>query len=182
MIETILFVLIGVAMLVAVAFLVRQPAAFRLPESAVTAINLEELTASHCRFLPLLRQTLSTGDEDYLFRRASPQVVREWREARRRVLRQFLSGLYGDFARLNRLARAVSRTAPKLDHLREAELFWMSVRFRVVYFLAVVELKLGLRPVHGFLRLADLVGTLGSGLELATAALARDSGPTAIIS
>ena len=182
MIETIFFAFIGLAILAAVAFLARQPASFRLPESAATAINLEDLTASHCRFLPLLRQTLSAGDEDYLSGRASYHVVREWREARRRVLRQFLSGLYSDFARLNRLARAVARTAPQLDHLHEAELFWMSVRFRAVYSLAVVELSLGHRPVHDFLRLADLVGALGSGLERAATALAEDSGRTAIIS
>ncbi len=65
--------------------------------------------------------------------------------------------------------------APQLDRLREAELFWMSVRFQLLYRFAVTELGLGYRPLNALVRLADMVGDLGSALEKAAAVLAENS-------
>ena len=185
MTETLLFTLLAIGMLAAVGALLRTPTEFRSPSAEQLKISLEELAASHCRFFPQLRQALSPSDEAFLAERASPAVLREWRETRSRVLREFLAGLYDDFARLNRLARAVSRMAPQLDTLREAELFSMDLRFRLLYHLALAELSLGRRPADALPRLADMVGALGSAMEKAASALAAESAldrPTALIS
>ncbi len=184
MIQTLIFILLGVAMLAAVVTLLRDsPAARSL--SAQARINLEDLAAGHCRFFPQLRRALSPANDAFLAQRASPGLLREWREARSRVMREFLAGLYDDFARLNRLAREVSRMAPQLDRLREAELFWTSVRFQLLYRFALTELSLGHRPLNALVRLADMVGDLGSALEKAASLLAENSAvgrPPALIS
>lgn len=175
MIGTILFALIGIGILAAVVILLRQPVAFHPPAAPGASVNLDELTAIHCRYFPQMRQSLLPADEAYLAGRTLPNVLREWRESRRRVTREFLLGLFDDFARLNRMAREVSRLAPQLDNLREAELFWMGVRFRLVYRLALLELSIGRRPVNTLLRLAGMVGGLGSALERAVSALSEES-------
>jgi hypothetical protein len=175
MMATIFFVLVGIAILAVVVILLRRPAAFLPSATPGAPINLEDLAARHCRYFPQLRQSLFPADEAYLTSRVSPGVLREWRESRRRVMRGLLAGLYEDFARLNRMARAVSRVAPQLDNLREAELFWLGLRFRLFYRLALLELGLGHRPVNAYLRLTAMIGGLGSNLERAAAALAEES-------
>jgi len=185
MMATIFFVLLGIVMLAAVVILLRRPAAFLPSEARGAAINLEDLAARHSRYFPQMRQALFPADEAYLTGRASPVVLREWRDSRRRVMRGFLAGLYEDFARLNRMARAVSRVAPQLDNVREAELFWLGLRFRLFYRIALLELNLGHRPVNAYLRLAAMIGGLGSTLERAAAALAEESAvgrPSTLIS
>ena len=175
MIETILFSLIGLALLASVMALLRQPPAFRPRDTPASRINIDEFAAVHCRYFPQVRQALSPADEAYLSGRAASGVLQEWRVARRRVMREFLTGLYDDFARLNQMARAVSRLAPQLDSLHEAQLFWLGLRFQLVYRLALLELNLGKRPVDAFLRLAAMIGGLGSTLERAASALSEDS-------
>jgi len=172
---TIFFVLLGIAMLAAVVVLLRRPPVVFPSPAPGAAIKLEDLAARHSRYFPQMRQALSPADEIYLTGRASPRVLREWREARRRVMRGFLAGLYEDFARLNRMARAVSRVAPQLDNLREAELFWLGMRFRLFYRLALLELNLGYRPVNAYVRLTAMIGGLGNNLERAAAVLAEES-------
>jgi hypothetical protein len=175
MIAVLFFCALGIAMLAAVVALLPTRAASRAREGSASGIDPAELAARHCRYFPQIRQAFSERDEAYLKRRASAVALRDWREARRRVMREFLEGLYDDFVRLNRSARAVSRMAPQLDNLHEAQLFWMGVRFRLVYRLALLELSAGYRPVNDFLRLAEIVGELGSTLERAASALAEDS-------
>lgn len=175
MMETILFVFLGMAMLAAVVALLRRPAAVLPSQVAGAAVNLEELAARHSRYFPQMRQALSPADEAYLTSRASPGVFHEWRDSHRRVMRGFLAGLCEDFERLSRMARAVSRVAPQLDNLREAELFWLGLRFRLFYRLALLELSLGYRPVNSYLRLNAIIGGLGNNLERAAAVLAEES-------
>ncbi len=180
--DTLLFTAFGLAALVAILVMLGRPAAFRLPESAAEKLDLEQLFPVHCRYFPQVRQVLSPSDKAFLRARASPQLVREWREARRRVARDFLSGLFDDFARLNRLARTLARMAPQLDNLREAELFWLSIRFRVIYELARLQLAIGLQPLENLRDLAGLVGGLGSTLEKAVIALSEGSHPQRLTS
>jgi hypothetical protein len=175
MIAVLFFCALGIALLAAVVTLLPPRAASPARVSSSTGIDPAELAARHCRYFPQIRQAFSEKDEVYLKRRASAGVLRDWREARQRVMREFLEGLHDDFVRLNRSARTVSRLAPQLDNLHEAELFWMGVRFRLVYRLALMELSAGHRPVNDFLRLADMVGELGSALQQAASALAEDS-------
>jgi hypothetical protein len=185
MMDTLFFVAVGIAMLVAIAWLLRRPAASRPLAARDGAINPEGLAVLHLRFFPQLRQTLSESDDIYLRERASAGVLRGWRESRRRVMREFLAGLYEDFAQLNHMARAVSRLAPRLDSFREAELFWLGLRFRLIYRLAQLELTLGYRPAKAYLRLTGMLGGLGNALEQAAATLAEESaieGPPALSS
>lgn len=175
MIELFLSTIAGIALLAVVVVLLRRPAALRPSEAPPAEINLEDLSARHCRYFPQVRQAFSEADEVYLRDRASAAVLHDWREARQRVMREFLNGLYDDFTRLNRLSRTVSRMAPQLDNLHEADLFWLGVRFRLVYQVALAELSVGRRPVNDFRRLAEMVGELGSALERTASVLAEGS-------
>ena len=185
--DIVIFALIGMGLMAAAIWLLRPPTHFRAALSPQPGIEraagpLDNPAAGHCRYFPQLRQALSDQDEAYLRGKASSAALREWRKARHRVMRSFLAGLYEDFAQLNRTARAVARMAPHLDHLREAELFWLGLRFRLVYRVAVLELTLGVRPAQQVLQLAEMIGGLGSALERLTSALAENSGASGLTS
>ena len=185
--DIVIFALIGIGLMAAAIWLLRPPSQFRAALSPRTggeraASALDILAANHCRYFPQLRQAFSNHDDAYLRGKASPAALRAWRKARRRAMRNFLAGLYNDFAQLNRTARAVARMAPHLDRLREAELFWLGLRFRLVYRVAVMELTLGVRPAQQVLQLAEMIGGLGSALERLTSALAENSGSSGLTS
>jgi hypothetical protein len=185
--DIVFFALIGIIVLAAAVWLLRPSANFPIAEFTPGATESVEghadaATAGHCRFFPQLRQTLSEDDDRYLQGKASAAALREWRAARRVVMRKFLAGLHDDFARLDRTARAAARLAPHLDHLREAELFWLGLRFRLAYRLAILELSMGYRPTRQVMRLAEMVGGLGTTLGRMTAAIAENSGSSALTS
>src|ERR1700687_559044 len=151
--DIVFFALIGIIFLASAFWLLRPPSDLRPAEfpqgpSETFDRQPEAVTAGHCRFFPQLRQALTDDDDLYLQGKASSAALREWRAARRLVMRQFLAGLYEDFAQLDRTARAAARLAPQLDHMREAELFWLGLHFRLVYRVAILELSMGYRPTR----------------------------------
>lgn len=177
MTEALLFAAIGLAALAAILALLRHPSSKALGRSQGLTPGSEQFFPSHSRFFPLMRQALSADDEAFLARRGSPRLLKQWQAARKRAALDFLDGLDKDFARLTSLARTIARMTPEIDRQREAELFWLGMRFGVVSQLVRLRLRLGRSPRNDLQRLADLIGVLGSQMDRAAAALVRDPSP-----
>lgn len=170
--ETILFAVVALALLWLMFWLLREPR----PKAAPLPVppehpQIEELFALHCRHFPQMRQVLIREDDEWLRQRASGKILRRWRAERRRVAEQFLAGLREDFQNLSRLTRAVAALSPKLSRKQEAELFWLSVRFQILYVLVRARLRLGASPLGELTRLTEMLGNLASGIEEAMGSL-----------
>jgi hypothetical protein len=174
-----LFAVVALLLLAALLWLVREPAAPALPVSRRTAeaekLQFEELFPLHCRHFPQIQQALSRGDAEFVEQRVGPEELRRWRRERRAVVRRFVAGLAEDYAKLARLARTVALLAPEVSRRRESELFWLGVRFRVLYALVRLRLALGAVPAGELERLADLMGGLARQMEAAIASLGEGS-------
>jgi hypothetical protein len=179
-VETVVFVVVALALLAAFVWLLREPAAQATGEDAglVTLQRLpqiEELFPLHCRYFPQLRQVISRGDEQYMRQRASRRLQQRWRAERRQVAQQFLEGLRDDFLRLNRLAGTVASLSPRVDQRHEAERLRLALRFRLLWFLVGLRLKLGPAPLAQLTGLANLISTLAVELERGITALEEPS-------
>jgi hypothetical protein len=165
------FYLVAVLLLLgASALLLRQPRAGRAAARSRSA-DPAEFFPVHCRFFPQVRQTLSSEDSLYLAERASPAVRRQWMRSRRRAGRMYLMALREDFARLNRLARVLSRYSPQVKARQEFELLWLNLRFQLLYGMVVFRILLGRPAAEDLGRMASLIGGLGSRLEQAALTL-----------
>jgi hypothetical protein len=172
--ETLLFVTVALVLLWLMLWLLREPGERRAaPLPPVEHPQIERLFALHCRHFPQIRQVLMRDDEEWLRQRAPGPILRRWRANRRRVAEQFLLGLGEDFRHLTQLARAVAALSPRLSEKQEAELFWLGVRFRVLYLLVRLRLRLGIRPLAGLTRLTELLGNLAAGIEEGMASLEK---------
>jgi len=171
--EIILFATVALLFLWLMLWLLREPSEkISAPVPApVEHPQIEELFALHCRYFPQMRQVLMREDEEWLRQRAAAPVLRRWRAERRRVAEQFLAGLREDFRHLTRLARAVAALSPQLSEKQEAELFWLSVRFKGLYLLVHLRLRLGISPLAGLSRLTEMLGNLAAGIDEAMASL-----------
>ena len=85
-------------------------------------------------------------------------------------------GLREDFARLNRLARLLSRYSPQVKARQEAELLWLDLRFQFLYEMVVLRILLGRPASEDLGRMASLIGSLGSRLEQAALSLDLPAG------
>ena len=171
--EIILFVGGALAFLWLLVWLLREPDASKTaaPPATTEHAQIEKLFDLHCRHFPQMRHVLQREDEEWLRQRAPEHILRRFRADRRRVVEQFLAGLYSDFEHLTRLARAVAALSPRLSEKQEAELFRLSVRFRVLHALVRVRLRLGISPLAGLTRLTEMLGNLATGIEEAMASL-----------
>ena len=174
MTEAIIFAIVAVVLLLVLLWLVREPRVVT-PTAAEGKLRLEGLFQLHCRHFPQVRQVLSRADEEYMRRRASSGLRRQWQRERRNVARQYLAGLRADFSRLNRLARLVAALAPEVRQTQEAELLWLGLRFRILYVLVSLRLETGFLSVPELGRLADLVGGLAAQIDTGIATLSENS-------
>jgi hypothetical protein len=177
MTEALLFAAIGVAALAAILALLRHPSSIAGRKSPGSNTEAGQFFPSHSRFFPQMQQALSADDEAFLARRGSPRLLKQWQAARKRAALDFLDGLDEDFARLTRLARTIARMTPEIDRQREAELFWLGLRFVVVSQLVRLRLRSGRSPRNDLQKLADLIGVLGCQMDRAASALVRDPSP-----
>ncbi len=171
MIQALFYAAAGLAALATILVLLRRPSssvAHRRPSG--TEREDEQFFPAHCRFFPQMQQALSTADEAFLASRGSPLLVRKWQSARKQAVLAFLDALGEDFSRLDRLARTIARMAPEIDRQREAELFWLGVRFSLLSRLVRLRLRLGRTPREELKKLADLIGALGAEMDLAAGA------------
>lgn len=169
--EGIFFSVVALVLLLVMLWLTRMPAGAPAAPNAEAKLLIEELFPLHCRHFPQVRQALSSSDEAFLKRRASPKIQQRSRAERHQVARQFLSGLREDFSRLDRLGRTVAALSPAVNRKQEAERFWLAVRFGVLYRLAWLRLQTGGVPVPQLARLTELVGSLAAQIETAMTAL-----------
>jgi len=179
-VETVAFAVVALALLVTLLWLLREPGAPATGEEAGFAARqhfpqIEELFPLHCPYFPQLRQVLSRGDEQYMRKRASRRLQKRWCAERRRVAQQFLEGLREDFLRLNRLAGTVAALSPGVDRRQEAERFRLALRFRLLFLLVELRLKLGPARLDELTGLANLISTLAVELDRGIAALEESS-------
>jgi hypothetical protein len=168
MTQWILYVVLGLFLAGAAALLLR-PRAERTTGYTRQA-GPAEFFPIHCRFFPQVRQAMSPEDAAYIASRASVSVRRHWEKCRRRAGRLYLSGLREDFARLNRLSRALALRAPRVRAHQEAELLWLNLRFQFLYGVVLFRILLGQPAAEELGHIASLIGGLGSRLEQAALA------------
>ena len=172
MTETLLYVAAVILLLSGAVLLLRRPR----PGPGSRPSGAAEFFPVHCRFFPHVRQALSWEDAAFLAGRASPAVYRRWRRGRRRAGRMYLAGLRQDFTRLNRLARLLSRSSPRVKARQEAELLWLNLRFQLLCGMVLFRILLGQPAAEDLGRMAGLIGGLGSRLEQASLTLDLPAG------
>jgi hypothetical protein len=161
----IVFAALSLLLLLAIGWLVLRP----LPkETARPESTLEELLPLHSPHFPQLRQALASADTQYVRRKTSKEVARQWREERQRILQAFLDGLVEDFVRLDQFARLVASHSPHFSRREELERVWLSLRFRLGYRIMSMRIASGsLESVRQMGRLTELVGNLSALAETA---------------
>jgi len=175
MIETLLFAVAALALLLVLLWLALKPLGAPPAATAEGKLQIEDLFPLHCRHFPQVRQALSSADLDYLKQRASRRILRQVRTERRKVARKFLAGLKEDFWRLDHLARTVATLSPEVSRTLEAERFWLGLRFRILYGLVLLRLETRSVPVPQLGRLTELIGSLAAQIEATMAALEEAS-------
>jgi hypothetical protein len=131
--------------------------------------GMDHVLPKHYHFFPQVRQALSAGDVQYLRDAAPPHIAQQALRERRAVARKFLSGLYEDFTKLERLAHMVTALSPVISREQETERLMLSLRFRVLYSLVWMRLSLGRVPLQHIELLTGLVGRLAVRMEQAIA-------------
>jgi hypothetical protein len=170
-----LFAALSLALLLALVYLLRKPAPSQSTPSPTGKIQIEELFPLHCRHFPQMRQVLFATDAEYVRRRCSRSAQRPWRAERRRILRRYLNGLGEDFVRLDRLHRTVTALSPDVARAREAEWFWLGLRFRLMYRLVELRLAFGWVAMPHLARLVEMVGSFAAEIEAGMAALEKSA-------
>jgi hypothetical protein len=163
------FAILALSLLLAIGWLVLKP----LPkEASQPDSTMEELMPLHSPHFPQLRQALASADAQYIRRRMSKEVERQWREERRRILQAFLDGLVDDFVRLDQFARLVASHSPHFSRREEFKRAGLSLRFRLGYRIMSMRIATGsLGSVRQMARLTELVGNLSARAEAAMARL-----------
>jgi hypothetical protein len=170
------YILVGLLLVGAAAYLLRFPGANRAGARGRPA-DPGEFFPVHCRFFPQVRQSLSREDAVFMGARASPPVRKRWERCRRRVGRMYLAGLREDFSRLNRLSRLLALHSPRVRTRQEAELLWLNLRFQLLYGIVLSQILLGQPNAENLGHIASLVGGLGGRLEQAALTLSAPAGP-----
>lgn len=168
---TILFIVIGIAILGALFWLLFAPQ-WNGPRAGVESLEIEQLEPLHCRHFPQIRMVLQSEDRAFIARRAPAVMAREWKRERRRVLHRYLNGLAEDFGRLDSLARLLATVSAEVSRKREWEWFWLGMQFRVMMQLLALRITLGNFTVPQFARLTDFVAAHAAELESSMAQMA----------
>jgi hypothetical protein len=155
-----------VALLVALlVWSLRRPA--RHAEPPDLASSLEQVGRRHSTYLPLIRQTLSPPDFEFLAARGSAKLVRRTRKDRRRIALSYLTDLRADFYRLLRLAQVIAVLSPEVGAAQELERIRLSIRFSWRYQMVRVGLCAGLPLLPQLSGIGDMVSALGVRMETA---------------
>ncbi|HTV58995.1 MAG TPA: hypothetical protein VMJ93_08980 [Verrucomicrobiae bacterium] len=128
---------------------------------------IEDLLPFHPARFQQFRQSLETADKLYSTRTEATRAVEQpWSEERRRLLREFLTALGEDFAKLqklDRMARSLSSTGPRRH---DFDGFLLATRFRLGYRWVAFKISSGrLNPMNDLLRMSELLGSFWSRVE-----------------
>jgi len=154
----------GLLLIVAVVLLLRNPGASRGSRRA-TRTEPAEFFPVHYRYFVQAKQAFSRENAAYLAGRASAPVRKEWERGCRKAARLYLGCLRDDFERLSRLARQIALRSPQVKVQQEAEMFWLDVRFEILYAIALLRIQMGRAAAEDVGHIASLIGALGSRLE-----------------
>jgi hypothetical protein len=168
-----------VLLLLAVGWLANKP----LPEEAAlgNGKKIEELLPMHTHHFPQLRQSLNSADSRYLHKKLSKEGERMWHAERRQIVQSFLTGLAGDFTRLERFAQVVGSMSLHPAGRNIFKRAWLSLRFRLNYrFLSLWIRAGGSGSMRQIARLTLLVGNLAAlaEVEMSQLEIARPTGET----
>ena len=133
--------------------------------SSLDALQIERLLPINCRHFPQITQMLKEEDRQFMRMRAPHHTERKWRAERRRILKQYLTGLAQDFARVQRLARLVSALSPEIRKGQELEWMWLGLQFHVSYRMVELKFALGRLSPDGLAELTGIIAGLADELE-----------------
>jgi hypothetical protein len=165
----ILFIFLLPLILFGVVWILGRP--LREETSLDPGDTIEDLLLLHTQHFPQLRGSLDSADARYVRRRVSKEAERSWSAERRQIVRDYLKGLAGDFARVLHLAGIVDSLSPKVLKRTQLQRTWLALRFRILYRAILVYMSAG---SPGVLRqVARLTGYVGNLSALEEAAMAR---------
>ena len=148
---------------------------FGRPLTQETSLNpgetIEDLFPLHTQYFPQLRQSLDSADARYIRRRVSKEEERLWSADRKQIVRDYLTGLAGDFARVLHLASIQDSLSPNLSRRDAVKRYWLAMRFRFLYRVISVWMSAGGPKV--LRQIACLTGYVGSLSALEEAAMRR---------
>ncbi len=127
----------------------------------------EEHGQHHVTYLPQIRQALAKTDYEFLSKRASREVQRGVRHARRRVALAYLAALRGDFQSLLRMATVIAALSPEVAAVHEFERLRLTAKFAWQYEMIRWELSAGFATLPQLDSLSDLVSGLSVRMEAA---------------
>jgi hypothetical protein len=139
--------------------------------SLIASEAIEALLPLHTLHFPQLRQSLDSADARYIRRKVSTEVERLWSAERKQIVRDYLTGLAGDFARVSQLAGIVDSLSSRISRRNEVERYWLALRFRFLYRVISVCMSAGSPSV--LRQIACLTAYVGSLSALEEAAMER---------
>jgi len=154
----------GLLLIVAVLLLLRHPGAARRTSRNARS-DAADFFPVHYRYFAQARQAFSSENAAFVAGRASAGVRKEWERGCRKAARLYLGCLREDFERLSRLAREIALHAPQVKAAQEAEMFWLDVRFEILYAIVLLRITMGRSAADDVGHIASLIGGLGSRLE-----------------
>ena len=165
----ILFVVLGVILILLLAWAARPKKVLISPNEALEALSTER----HYARLPQILQSLREDDTEFLRDRGHGILLERLRQERKRIALHYLDFLEEEFQILLECSRFLSTLAPELALSGEFARFRQNLRFLWTCRYLRWRLRLGLQPWDAFGTISDMAGTLTLQLEAATAQLAE---------
>jgi hypothetical protein len=155
-----LMFLLSIALLLALLWLIFGR---RTPKTdlAAAALEIKKLLPVHCSHFPQICGILKDEDEQFMRRRASGDITKQWRAQRRQILRFYIQGLAQDFRGLERLARLIAALSPEVKRRQEWKWLWLGVQFRLLYRVTLLRLAVHRLEPNGLATLTEMVADLG---------------------
>lgn len=114
-------------------------------------------------FSPIAGGALDFTDARYISRRVSKDGEGSWSAERKQIVRDYLTGLAGDFARVSSLARIVDSLSLRASKRTRLERIWLMLRFRILYRTILLSLwRERCSKLHQVGRLTGYVGSLSA--------------------
>ncbi|GAC1663040.1 MAG: hypothetical protein NVS9B4_17390 [Candidatus Acidiferrum sp.] len=161
-----LFFFVLVAILLALLFWALRNPQPRAPMAA-NAASLEDTDYRHVTHLSQIRQALAPTDFQFLSSIHMESLGHRLRKERHSIVLAYLPTLREDFARLLRLARAITILSPKVHTVEEWERLRMTVEFHCRYEIIRFSLKFGMAPTVLLSNLSETVSALSVRMETA---------------
>jgi len=171
-ITIILFILLAVLLIGALAWAIRPPKRRRVSINEVLAALCAE---HHYSRLPQILQALKPEDTAFLHARGFAPLRRRIRSERGRIALLYLECLQEEYEKLLEASRVVAAMAPELVAVDEAERLRLNMRFALGCRFLRWKLRLGLEPLRGFGRLSEMTGGMALRLETATSQIGERS-------